>query len=89
VEVLETGLKAHYGVLKGGGVLRTLRIAASLWNSPAAANSLVTRMMFDPELAQHLLTREVRDVGSPAWNKRLGLLLNVANTGREINGEPE
>lgn len=68
-KLLEVGLKAHYGVLKGGGVLRTLKIATSFDADEASeAQRLVTRMMFDPELASHLLTREVKDVGAPAWN---------------------
>jgi hypothetical protein len=44
-------------------------------------------MMFDPELAQHLLTRNVRDVGSPAWNKQLARLLRWDEGGRNAFGD--
>jgi hypothetical protein len=37
-KMVEAGLKAHYGILMGGGVVRTLRVMSSLVNSPAAAD---------------------------------------------------
>lgn len=89
-KLLEVGLKAHYGILKGGGVLRTLKLASSYGaNGTSDAQRLVTRMMFDPELAQHLLARQVRDAGSPAWNAKLGKLLRRTEAGRELFGEQD
>lgn len=72
-DVIETGMKAWYGVLKGGGVTRTLKLAAKAFKGDDVeqANRLVARMMFDPELAAHLLTRNVAKGGDPAWNTRL------------------
>jgi hypothetical protein len=85
LKMLEVGLKGYYGMLKGGGVFRTLKVAMSLrTENPAALERLVSRMMFDPELAAHLLTREVRDVASPAWNRRLAKLLRRTEAGREL-----
>jgi len=87
-KAMEVGLKAHYGILKGGGVLRTLKIMTSFGGDEAAdVQRLVTRMMFDPELAGHLLTRKVEDVGSPAWNAKLGKLLRRVEVGREVFSE--
>lgn len=70
----EAGLKARFGVLKGGGILRTLRIAAStLPNNTESVQRLIQRAFFDPEIAQYLLTRKVRDLdydASNAWLRR-------------------
>lgn len=89
-KALEVGLKGMYGVLKGGGLVRTLKIAASVGaDDTTAANRLITRMMFDPELAQHLLTRPVKDVGGPAYNARLARLLRRVEVGREVFGTEE
>jgi hypothetical protein len=88
--LLEGGLKAKYGVLKGGGVLRTIRIfAATLPNRDEAVQDIIVRLHFDPELAQHLLTRPLADVHTPVWNKRLNRLLALAAGGRESSGEEE
>lgn len=81
--LLEGGLKAKFGVLKGGGVLRTIRIfAETLPNSGEAVGKIVERMHFDPELAGHLLTRQV-EPDSPAWNAKLNRLLAAAAGARE------
>ena len=53
----------------------------------AAAKRLVSRMMFDPELASHLLTRDVRTVDTPAWNAKLAKMLRRVEAGRELFGE--
>jgi len=49
-----------------------------------AAERLVFRMLLDPELAAHLLTRKVEEVGSPAWNAKLAKLLRRVEAGREF-----
>jgi hypothetical protein len=87
--VIEVGLKGYFGVLKGGGILRTLRIATSIGSASEAANvqRLVSRLMTDPALATHLLTREVRAVATPAWNEKLAKLLRWTEVGREALGE--
>ncbi|RWD79738.1 hypothetical protein [Mesorhizobium sp.] len=81
--LLEGGLKARYGVLKGGSVLRTIRIfIATLPNKDAAVRDLILRMHFDPELASHLLGREVK-VDTPSWNGKLNTLLAAAAGARD------
>lgn len=87
--VMEAVLKARYGVLKGGGVLRTMRVAAdTLPNNQREVDSIVQRMMFDPDLAVHLLRKEVKDVGTPEWNSKLNRLLAYGAAARE-NTEDE
>lgn len=81
--LLEGGLKAKFGVLKGGGVLRTIRIfAASLPRNDDAVNDILVRLHFDPELAVHLLGRQV-DPNSPQWNAKLNKLLAAATGARD------
>lgn len=86
--LLEGGLKARFGVLKGGGVLRTIRIfAASLPRSDDAVNDILVRLHFDPEFAAHLLGRQVDPV-SPQWNAKLNKLLAAATGARaSVEGE--
>lgn len=74
---LEVGLKFRLGVLKGGGVMRTLNLwRQMLPNGDAAAQELISRAWFDPELAKHLLTRDVSSVGSASYNAKLIRLLS-------------
>lgn len=80
---LEAGLKAYYGVLKGGGVLRTFKLAAAtLPNSDAQVGWLVHKMQFDPELAVHLLGVPLKQVGTPGWNSKLNRLLGYEEASR-------
>jgi len=77
---LELAFKVKYGILKGGGVTRTMKIAAKRISGdrePFIAR-LIERAMFEPEVAQHLLTRDIKAVGTPAWNAKLNRLLGVA-----------
>jgi hypothetical protein len=81
---LEVGLKARYGILKGGGILRTLRLWAKTMPDNATAVGQIQRdMMFNPELAKHLLQMPIRDVGTPRYNSRLNRLLGYAEGSRE------
>jgi hypothetical protein len=82
LRMLEIGLKGWYGILKGGGVFRTIKLYLStLPSSKEGVEQLINQMAFDPELAQHLLTRKV-DVGGPAWNAKLNKLLAVGGAAR-------
>lgn len=83
---LEAGLKAYYGVLKGGGVLRTLKLAAgTVGDDTTAVQLIVGKAMFDPELAAHLATRNVNQVNTPKWNAKLNRLLGYGEVARDIN----
>jgi hypothetical protein len=82
-DLKQLGLKAWYGILKGGGVFRTVKIAlATLPSSKQNVQQIVHQMWFDPELAAHLLTREV-DVGTAAWNAKLNRLIAISEGVRE------
>jgi hypothetical protein len=88
--LLEAGLKAYYGVLKGGGVLRTTRLwAKMLPDENEAIQVLIGKAAFDPKVAAHLATRDVKQVGTPAWNRRLTTLLAGAELQRENNEAAE
>jgi len=82
---LEIGLKTMFGILEGGGRLRTIRIALKdIGDNENEITQLVNRMMFDPELAAHLLTRKTSDVLAPAWNDKLAKLLRRVQAGRAV-----
>ena len=88
--VLEAALKARYGVLKGGGVFRTIRLfAETLTDRPDAVSDILLEAQFNPDLARHLLTRDVEHLGTPDWNKRLNRLLAAAIGGRESGRSDE
>lgn len=77
LDALETGFRLKYGVLKAGGVMRTIKGAARLLpeGRVTKANRLVARAMLDPEIAVHLLDNPVNLIGSAKWNKKLTFLL--------------
>jgi hypothetical protein len=86
LRALEAGLKVKYGMLKGGGIMRNLKLIAQTFpDASAGASALVSKMWFDPELAQHLLTRPVAEVGTPAWNSKLLKLMGYGAAAREEN----
>ena len=69
--------------------MRTFRIiAAALPKNKAAVERLYTRFFFDPELAQYLLTRKVRDLGYDASNKwiRRALAVQMGGQGEGDSG---
>ncbi len=84
---VETLLRLKFGMLKGGGITSVLRrtLTALGGDAEQQANRLVTRMMFDPDLAAHLLTRDASKVQSPAWNAKLQTLLRRGEAARGLN----
>lgn len=87
-KMMRVALSPFQGNLKAGGTVARLRdsLALTFGNDDVAqANELVKRMFFDPELAGHLLTREVQQVGTPAWNDKLQRLLRWTEAARETN----
>jgi hypothetical protein len=76
---LELFLKAPapigFGVLKGGSVYRTVRrVIEQLPNNEEAVAQLMRQFAFDPDLARHLLTRDV-GAKSAQWNAKLNRIL--------------
>lgn len=82
---LETGLRVKYGVLKTGGIIRTLKGAAELLpdSRAAKADKLIAKAMLDPDVAVHLLDTPISEVGKPKWNKKLNLLIAGSAAVRE------
>jgi hypothetical protein len=79
LETFEIGAKAWFGVLKGGGITRTLRLfLARLPSNDEAVMEIIEKMQLDPEFAIHLWTRNVKEAGSPAWNAKLNKYLAAA-----------
>lgn len=71
--LLEVFYKTAYGGLKGGNMMRNTKLLLGMLGGRGTdpALTLVQRAMTDPELASILLTRNVAEAGSPAWNSRL------------------
>lgn len=90
MNALEAGLKLKYGVLVGGSMTRSFKIAGRLLpDQGAKTEGLVARAMLDPELAVHLLDQPVKQIKKAKWNKRLNQLLGVAEFARETNEDLE
>jgi len=88
----EAYLKLNYGNLAGGGLNRTINIALKtlLPDANKPVDDILFQMWFDPDLAKHLLTRDVKAIESPAWNSKLNSLLAVATGAREsVEGDDQ
>ena len=87
---LEATMKLYYGVLKGGGFLRSAKIAAkTLPDNTENVKRLVERAHFDPELAEYLLRSPLEEVNTPKWNAGLNRLLGYTVVAREISDDDE
>jgi hypothetical protein len=81
---MEAGLKLRYGALKGGGIMRSLRLAAeSLPDSGSNIDRIIAQAQSDPELAMHLFKTDVSKINTPDWNAKLNRLLSAAAGVRE------
>lgn len=82
---LETALRVKFGVLKTGGIMKTVKGAARLLpeGRVAKADRVVAQAMLDPELAIMLLDTPVGKVATPEWNAKLTGLIVGAEQGRE------
>ncbi|EAU42074.1 hypothetical protein FP2506_16614 [Fulvimarina pelagi HTCC2506] len=57
---MDGGLIANFGVLKGGGIVRTLQIFAETLPDPSkSASDIVVKAMLDPDLSVRLLGRNI------------------------------
>ena len=88
---IEAAFKLKFGVLKGGGLIRSIKIAKDALPGETFADvtkRALTQMFLDPELAAHLL---IRDVGprAPAWNARLQRLIGVGESVRAATEDDE
>ena len=61
----------------------------SMNSKPKAVENALMEANFNPELAEHLLTRNAKAIGTPAWNGKLNRLLSVASGARDDKIEEE
>ena len=69
---LEIWFRFHFGHLKAGGIMKTLRMVRRMFSGADAVDQLMTRAQLEPELAQHIL--RLKDTGPaelPSWGSRL------------------
>ncbi len=82
----EAGLKIKFGMLKGGGLSRIFKqVLATFPSDDSAVTQVLQQAWFDPQLAEHLLMRDVKTVSSPWWSKKLIQLIGYEETARDIN----
>lgn len=92
MDAMETWFRVQYGVLKAGGIMRTIKGAARILpeGRVAKADRLVARAMLDPEVAVHLLDSPASQIGTAKWNKRLTYLLaGQAGVRESVDGHGE
>lgn len=84
--LLEVFYKTAYGGLKGGNMMRNTKLLLGMLGGrgPDPALALVQRSMTDPELASILLTRNVAEAGSPAWNAKLAKYLRRLEAFKQV-----
>ena len=81
---LEGALKVKYGVLKGGGIMRTVNIYLGfLPDNQEAVNKVLQRAMLDPKVAKLLLDTPVKQAGGNRFNKELITALGLLRTGEK------
>lgn len=88
---LEIVAKLWYGQLKGGGITRSVKLALPNmpgYNDRELAGLVIRRAWFDPDLAQHLLTKPAPGRATSLWNKRLNQMMAAQQAGQE-SGEEE
>ena len=82
----EVGLRAVYGHLKAGSIMRSIRLAMQtvpFLNAEKHTGRLIERAMFDPELAAKLLTTPSSKPERLQWGKDIAKLLGVEAAARE------
>ncbi len=79
INTIEVPIRAVKGALEGGSIMRRLRVLASaLPNNQASVDRLVASMWFNPEVAQHLLTKDVSSAAGAPASRRVRLLIGAA-----------
>jgi hypothetical protein len=84
---LETGLRLKFGMLKGGGIMSTIRRAKKAMGGDTKSEQLVARVMFDPDVAKFLLEMDLKD--PVRSNKKLLMLLGISVAGKAASRKGE
>lgn len=81
---LEAGLLAATGnAITTGMILKRVKVVLKFLPDPAEkAALLIKRAQFDPELAQILLTRNVKEIQTPVWNGKLTTALAIEHASK-------
>lgn len=91
LKLTEVGAKSLFGILRGGGITRTGRLAAEQAfpdRSPEVVQ-LLSRAQFDPELAKYLLTKDPKKTGIQQYNTGLNRIISGQAGAREANDGDE
>ncbi len=86
MNTLEAALKLKFGMLKGGGLMRSLKLAMGTipgLNNDDAVRRLIIRAQLEPELALHLYGRNVEKMPARLWTAKLNRLIGYSEAGRE------
>lgn len=89
--MIEAGLKAYYGVLKGGGLNRTwnvLKRTIMRDDSPDVARLLERAFTEDPRIMEKLLTREVQ-APRPGYNTKLNRAIGAKEAYTDDEDKPK
>jgi hypothetical protein len=80
----EVVIKSKFGGLRGGNIVRNTRVALGMLpnvGQTVKVERLIMRMQFEPDLARHLLTKQVKQ-DDPVWRTRMLRLLTVGEAAR-------
>ena len=83
---VEVGLKFWYGMLKGGGINRSIKVLMSNlpgYNDAEKAQVVMQRASLNPELMKHLLETPAPGPSARRWNSRLNQLMGLQQAGAE------
>ncbi|HKJ73776.1 MAG TPA: hypothetical protein VKA19_06635, partial [Alphaproteobacteria bacterium] len=88
---LEAFIKLKFGGLRGGNIMRNIGLLTkNLPHNSVQADKLLSRMWFDPQVASVLMERDIKQVGTPAWNSKLTKLLGYGAAARaDAQGAPD
>ncbi len=83
---VEVGLKFWYGMLKGGGINRSIKVLMPNlpgYNDAEKAQVVMQRASLNPELMKHLLETPAPGPSARRWNSRLNQLMGLQQAGAE------
>lgn len=89
---LEIAIKSTYGGLRGGNIMRNIRLAIATlpgMNDDAAVQALVLKASLDGDTAKLLLGRDVTKLPGKVWTKKLNRLINYGVAARSADDEQE
>ena len=90
----EAAVLAYTGnAIKTGMIMKRIKVGLNLvpglreMTLESKMKRVVDRMWFDPDLARHLLDKEVKEIQGPGWNAALNRRLGFATAAREYSDD--